>query len=235
MKKIETKGAGVNDIKQFVKMVESLGGAGKRRGLRDAFCDFVEFAFQSVSSKPDVGRVEKVLERYEQNEVVRFFEMAVLMNDGLTKAPRDFLGEVYMNIQINQKKSLGQVFTPYHISRLMVELTMGDEAEVRKAIEEKGFFAVQDPACGAGSMLIAAYETLKNMGVDTSREVYFEGRDIDALCCKMSIIQLTVLGVPARIVHGDTITGEIYDEWYTAACANFPVFANGKAEKEVAT
>lgn len=45
----------------------------------------------------------------------------------------------------------------------MAEMTMSDD--LNKIIEEQGFITVCEPCCGAGGMLIAASEVLKNEAI----------------------------------------------------------------------
>lgn len=58
----------------------------------------------------------------------------------------DFLGQVAGDFEL-VTGPMGQLFTPYDVSRLIAEMTLDTVGEV---IAEQGFVTVQEPACGAG-------------------------------------------------------------------------------------
>ena len=57
---------------------------------------------------------------------------------------------------------MGQFFTPYDVSRMMAEMTFDTVDEI---IAEQGFVTVQEPACGAGGMIIAAADVIDAQGL----------------------------------------------------------------------
>lgn len=116
----------------------------------------------------------------------------------------DFLGEVFTFGELANSRN-GQFFTPYHVSYMMAEMSMG-EAEFQKGRVCK----TSDPCCGAGGMLIAGAMVMKKRGFDYQHDALFVGRDIDHRCARMAFIQLSLLGMPALITCGNTITMETY-------------------------
>lgn len=130
---------------------------------------------------------------------------------------QDFLGEIYalLNLQAEQK---GQYFTPYQIARLMSELTYEDRSE---DITSKGFISINDSACGSGVMLLAFANTARSHGLNPQEEVLFVGQDIDRTAALMCYIQLSLLGLPAYVIVGDTLLKPgrhpDNDVWYTPA------------------
>ena len=39
--------------------------------------------------------------------------------------------------------------------------------------------------------------------------------DIDVLCVHMSYIQFTLLGISAEVIHGNSLSNETFEVWYT--------------------
>ena len=44
-----------------------------------------------------------------------------------------------------------------------------------------------------------------------------QATDLDVRCVHMTYLHLSLYGIPAVIVHGNTITLDEYDRWYTPA------------------
>lgn len=114
---------------------------------------------------------------------------------------QDHLGDMYMRADLGIAQA-GQFFTPYHLSRLMAGM-LADAA--RAKIEQDGWISVTDPACGAGSTLIALADVLKQQNVNYQHTVFFVGQDINATSALMCYIQLSMLGCAGYVVIGDTL------------------------------
>ena len=63
-----------------------------------------------------------------------------------------------------------------------------------------------DPACGAGAMLIAFANAAKRHGINYQKHVLFVSQDIDRTAAMMCYIQMSLLGCPAVVVIGDSLT-----------------------------
>ena len=116
---------------------------------------------------------------------------------------QDFLGQLYMNLNLGSHWH-GQFFTPYHISELMAKMTIGEDCQ--KEIEEKGYISVCDQCVGAGAMLIAAANVMKEAEINYHYHAVFVGQDIDSVVAKMAYIQLSLLGCPGYIIVGNSLT-----------------------------
>ena len=64
-------------------------------------------------------------------------------------------------------------------------------------------------------MVIAFAESLKDDGYNYQHQLYVEAIDIDELCFKMTYIQLSLLGIPARVIRGNSLSVEYYEILYT--------------------
>lgn len=124
----------------------------------------------------------------------------------------DYLGEIFM--RCNQANSArGQVFTPYHISKLMAKCTITDSD-----IKQNEIITINDPCSGGGVMLIAALDVLKNdYGVNYARNCFIDAGDIDIRCVHMTYLQLSLAGVPAIVKHQNALTRELWSVWKTPA------------------
>lgn len=129
----------------------------------------------------------------------------------------DFLGSIAAQIgALNSEQ--GQFFTPYHISRLMAEMTIG-EHEPR--IAEKGYMTMQEPAAGASGMILATAHVLQSRGYDPSNCLFVSAIDINSLCYWMSYLQLTMAGIPAQVYQGNSLTQEIFESAWTTLAVPF--------------
>ncbi len=95
-----------------------------------------------------------VIGRYTTEEQKVFPEMMALVTLALEDNPeQDFLGSLYHDLNLQQEQK-GQFFTPYDISRFMAEIPFAGN-NAKEELDRKGHISVNDPACGAGAMLIA--------------------------------------------------------------------------------
>ena len=129
----------------------------------------------------------------------------------LLESPKDYLGTIFMELNLG-KHFNGQFFTPSHICEFMAEITFDDGFE--KAIAEKGYCRVAEPACGSGAMVLGIVQCLKNRGYkQLGGKLYIEATDIDPLCVSMAFIQLSLLGLSVKVIHGNSLTQEVFETW----------------------
>lgn len=118
---------------------------------------------------------------------------------------QDFLGDMYMSLELGNHWK-GQFFTPYHISRMMAEMILGDSG---KQIEDKGWISVCDPTVGGGAMLIAAANSFRRQKISHHNHVLFIGQDIDRVVAMMAYIQISLLGCAGYIVVANSLTNPV--------------------------
>lgn len=206
--------------KALVKLIEQLR---YKHSTWQVFSDFVEMAALSVSNSVDLAqhaareeRYLAIVKRYDAEEVALFPQMFAELVNALEDGFDDVLGRVFHDLELHSKWH-GQFFTPYELSRALAEVTLGDREEVDRKIAERGYITALEPACGAGAMIIALAETLKERGVNYQHALHVTAVDIDPKCVHMAYLQFALLGIPAVVVHGNSLSLEEKAHWYTPA------------------
>lgn len=206
--------------KELVKLISTLG---YRHGHWQVFADFVEMAAISVSNAVDIGRREKreeryleVVKRYKPDELARFPEMLGSLTMALEEETADILGRTFHDLELHNKWS-GQYFSPYPLCRMMAKMTMADRGDLEARISERGFVTAQEPAAGSGAMIIALAHEMREAGINYQQHLHVTAVDVDPKCVHMSYLQFSLLHIPAVIVHGNSLSLEEFDHWYTPA------------------
>lgn len=128
----------------------------------------------------------------------------------------DVLGSTFMMMGMGNA-STGQFFTPYEVSRLMAGMLMADHNAHQAQLKQQGFITLQEPACGAGGMVVAAIHALVDSGINYQQALHVTAIDIDRRCVHMTYLQLALLHVPAIIIQGNALLLEVFETWYTPA------------------
>lgn len=148
----------------------------------------------------------------DQNRFCEMFSQAVIIADQ-KGMPADNLGEFFMEMNFTED-SKGQFFTPNEISLLMAEMQISNIEAVRKA---QGFVTISDPACGAGSTLLACITNCMTKGFNPNKEIFIQGVDIDRTVALMCYVQLSLWHIPCEIIVGNSLTNEIREVWHSPA------------------
>lgn len=196
-----------------------LDAASYRHDRHKLFSDWVAVMAISISNSADQSRYDErekvymeIIRQYKKQEIDCFCEaFAHLTNLFETQGFNDWLGRVFSEMELMNGRT-GQFFTPYHVALIMAQLTLAD---ARETIEEQGFITLSEPAVGAGSAVIASMEALAMQGIDYSSAVKVTAVDVDVRCVHMAYIQLSLLRVPAVVVHGNTLSCDEYSRWFT--------------------
>lgn len=205
--------------KNLIKLLQANRG---RHDMWRIWSDWVEMCAISISNAVDLAqrpereaRYLQIVQAYEADELERFSQalaalVMVLEDEGFG----DVLGSVFMELELGSKWA-GQFFTPYHLSRTVALLSIGDDA--RSKIEARGFITANDPAVGGGAMPIALADALHSQGINYQRCLHVTCQDVDLKAVHMTYVQLSLLHVPAVVIHGNTLKVEALSHWYTPA------------------
>ena len=148
--------------KEFCSIIGKLAWKYNRHEVFSDFCEIAALSLRQVfERKPEnEEKYLTLINRYESAEQSQFAELLAITVSALTDEPRDFLGECFHELELhNQYK--GQFFTPFSVSRMMAKMSL---TGVEDQIREHGFIELNEPTCGAGGMVIAAAEEIKQAG-----------------------------------------------------------------------
>ena len=206
--------------KDLVKAVESLG---YRHGHWQVFADFVEMAAIAVSNAVDLAKRDKreerymeVVKRYKPEELAKFSEMLGSLTTALAEGTSDVLGRTFHDLELHNKWA-GQYFSPYPLCQMIAKMTIADTADLEMRISARGFVTAMEPAVGSGAMVIALAHEMCEAGVNYQQHLHVTAVDVDPKCVHMSYLQFSLLHIPAVIVHGNSLSLEEFDRWYTPA------------------
>ena len=130
--------------------------------------------------------------------------LGLLMTEAVSNY-HDVLGSVYMLLSQGDKR-WGQYFTPFHLARMMAEMTLSD-LKPREPGERP--LTMLEPTCGSGVMILAAAEVIENRypGMILRGEVLFYGVDLDPLCVTMCKINMLLHRI-GHLVRLPDVPGE---------------------------
>lgn len=155
----------------------------------------------------------EIIARYKSEDQQTFPKLLGNLIIMLEAEPCDTLGPLYMELEIANKDT-GQFFTPPALSETMARLTFN--AELAK-LDSQPFITVQEPASGAGGMVLALVKVMIEAGHNPADTLWVQCIDVDRLAALMCYIQLTLWHVPAQVVVGNTLTLETREVWHTPA------------------
>ncbi|GAB4072290.1 N-6 DNA methylase [Ancylobacter sonchi] len=208
--------------KPFIATLESIG---RHRARYDRLGDFLELAYCAVAKQTAEApraelleaRYKRVASHYPADDIRALPRLLAFIQLALNDGGLDFLGTIAAEMGALDAKG-GQFFTPYEVARMMAEMTITSASE---PIAARGFVAVDEPACGAGCMSIAAADALEAAGHDIGRVLYLEATDLSPLAFKMAYLQLSARGIPALVRHGNSLSLECFEQAYTPAMVRF--------------
>lgn len=205
--------------RQLIKLLQANS---HRHALYDVFRDFVEMAALAISNSVDMlqrqAREERYLQligRYQPDEQKRFPQMLGALVGVLEAGPDDVLGQVFGELELGNA-ARGQFFTPYSLCAATARLTL-DPDEVRQRIAERGFITLHEPACGAGALVIGMAEAMQAADINYQQHLHVTAVDIDQRAVHMAYLQFSLLGIPAAVILGNTLTMELTEQWHTPA------------------
>lgn len=194
---------------------------GQKYSTWNVFEDFLAMSAISFSNAVDWVHREKreaeymeIVGRYQKAELDLFPQMlACLVNELELHAeePVDVLGAIFHELELHNKYK-GQFFTPQHICDFMGMITL---QENDPDISKKGYISLSEPCCGGGAMILGFASAMKKNGYDFNRQLVVSATDVDLKCVFMTYIQLSLYGIPAVVIHGDSLLLKEWSRWYT--------------------
>lgn len=197
--------------KEIVKRITGMSG---RYSSYYIFRDWVEMMALSIQNASFLQHNElcekrerqyqQIADKYDSEEMQMFAEMFGLLQLTLEERIDDALGDIYMKSGCASKE-LGQFFTPYHLSKLTASLSLPEDLNKP--------FDINEPACGGGGLIVAVADILKEQGINYQKNMTVIAQDLDWLGVYMTYVQLSLLGIKAIVVQGDTLTDPYVHEY----------------------
>lgn len=182
------------------------------------FTDFV--TMMAISLHNAIVKDEKLeaeymrcIQGYKREDQLQFPKLLAIFVDISEGEPYDHFGQLFMALGFSEDRK-GQFFTPPEIAEMMVRMTFID---IQEKLTQKAFVTLSEPACGAGSMLLASVKVLIQAGYNPANVLWIQAIDIDRVSALMCYIQLTLWHVPAEVIVGDALTLEYREHWFTAS------------------
>lgn len=209
--------------KHFQELLKLIKHLAYSRDTWEIFNDFLEMSAISISNTVDLKHYDErekqylsTINKYTTEHQKIFPEMLAtlvlaLEHEYQTNGFVDILGSLFHELELHNKYK-GQFFTPQHICTMMGKMSLG---ETDIAIQEQGFITVLEPTCGSGAMVLGFAQAMKDCGYNHSQQMLVSAIDIDLKCVYMCYLQLSLYGIPAVVIHGNSLTTEEWSHWYT--------------------
>ena len=193
----------LNRKKDIIKTIQNISG---KYSLYEVFTDWIRCSALAISNSCQMIH-DKVwqeresmyidtMKKYTLEERLKFIEMFNMLAETLEFEMTDVLGQIYMEAEMGSKAA-GQFFTPYHLSKLCAELSV--------ELDENEKCVINEPSCGGGGMIIATASVLKEKGINYQQVMEVVAQDFDWKGVYMCYLQLSLLGISAVCVQGDTL------------------------------
>lgn len=212
-----------NGNKHYKELFNFINKLTYSRDVWEVFSDFLEVSAISINNRVDiVNKQEREVQylktigkysREHQNLFPELFALLVLTLEYELEVggPTDILGFLFYELELHNKYK-GQFFTPQYVCDMMGKMSFNKNDKIAL---EKGFITVSEPCCGSGAMILGFAKAVKECGYNYCKELVVTATDIDLKCVYMCYIQLALYGIPAVVIHGNSITNENWSCWYT--------------------
>ena len=195
-----------SDMRQteIQRMILAMAGS---RTAYEIFIDWIECSALAIANSLRFEHDEiwtrrenlylSIMEKYTEEERAKFPVMFQWLVEELENDPRDVLGEVFMRSGMGSDAG-GQFFTPFNISKMMAAINT-------EHVTESKDYSLSEPSCGSGGGIIAMALAFRDKGIDFQRYLKVVAQDLDWRCVYMCYVQLSLLGIDAICVQGDTL------------------------------
>jgi type I restriction-modification system DNA methylase subunit len=190
----------------FRKILEQLAHG---HDTHRVFSAFVRFAACALAAQTREAEYLEEAKLWKKPELELFAEaFGTLIREMESQPFTDLIGGYYMEFALSSKGQQwnGEYHTPKPICDMMARMMLGDMAE----LPADRPITVCEPACGAGAMILSVGEACSP---EVRRRLRVTAIDINRTACDMAFINTTLWGIPARIIHGNTLSGEYWSAW----------------------
>lgn len=206
-KKDENKPRPPAEVVRFKSVVGAITDAiekslcGGRYSVYELWDRFLNYSL-SVLNGDEIG-IADALRHYEESR--EHFDAAFkALKEFSAVENKDVLGTVYMILGRSQSR-FGQFFTRPEEADFLARVgntTLSTLPETAPAPDDP--FMVFDPACGAGSLLVACAGRVPREWIEEGL-VLFYGRDVDASALKMCRVNFALYGLYGEVEQGNAL------------------------------
>lgn len=188
------------------------------------FSDFLAYCALLLSSRTDpvhskdsMEQLQRLKGSYHDAEWQAFHHTLCSVCDTARRnvdcgCYEDLFADAYTELGASSR-ALKQDFTPKSIAMMMAQITTREGIK----LPEEGYFTLSDHACGSGILLLAEAERIAQCGFNPAMQLVVQAADLDIRCVHMTCLNLSLNGIPAVVIHGNTITLQKFSRWYTPA------------------
>ena len=183
--------------KEIIKAVNSLSDS---KSPYQVFSDWIKCVAWSLSQccfKTE-KREQQYLDTIRLYPAQEFSKMAAMLAETIESCAGDVLGNLFMASGWGNKNT-GQFFTPYSVSLATAKLQCYKSNETVR---------MNEPAAGAGGMIIAVAQAMKENGINYQKQLRVIAQDLDLTAFYMCYTQLSLMGIDAKCVQGDTLENQ---------------------------
>lgn len=185
--------------REIIKKIDSMSGG---KSSFQVFSDWVKCTALSIAQSVYYSekREKQFLETIKEYPKDEFAKMMAM----LTKTFEDKFGDVLGNLFMMSgwgNKNTGQFFTPYSLSLACANLQKYSKNDILE---------MNEPSAGAGGMVIAVAQTMKEQDINYQKNLRVVAQDLDWNALYMCYIQLSLLGIDAKCVQGDTLENKSF-------------------------
>jgi len=206
-------------------ILDSIRQLSHRHSAWQVFSDFCELSAISISNAVDKvhfdEREKQYLERvkrYNKSELDLFPQMLaslieIMQVHAEARLPEDILGQIFHELELHNKWK-GQFFTPTNVCDMMARMSLSKNDPT---IAEKEYIPVCEPCVGSGAMVLSMAKALTDCKFNYCKQMVVTATDVDLKCVHMAYLQFSLYGIPAVVIHGNTLSLEEWSRWYTPA------------------
>lgn len=198
-------------VKEIAREIERMSGT---YSGYEIFSDWVKAFALSIANFTEMqhGKIweerEKqylsIVQKYGKEQMQNFCKLNAMLVEAMEENIEDVLGSVYMEANLGSKQ-LGQFFTPFHLSSLTANLCLPKEVSKDKPM------VINEPSAGGGGMIIGIVKALRERGINPQECMDVVAQDLDWKAVYMTYVQLSILGIKATVIQGNTLSGECMD------------------------
>lgn len=206
------------------KVLETIVGKSYERHSK-VFWSFVKFAACALSLQQREDEYLAEAKHYTPEVMQLFSEAFAALVVEMERHPfTDVLGPIYMDWGSKGDQAHGgEFFTPQCLCDMMGAMVCGDGSH----LPATGPITLSEPACGAGGMVLGFAKAMVAAGI-SPRRLRATCVDVNRACCDMTFVNLTLWGIAAEVIHGNTLSLECWSGWrniHWLGCGVFDTYA----------